>query len=245
MVEFGRKTLLFLLSLLTIIIIGIVISYVVFIPKIIKSHNLEKEIIKYEKEEAIYSAMLENYENMKALNKYVRGLIGISESEQINIDSLLTNKNSSGVNETNEANNIENVSISLENIPTKAPVSGIITQEFDKSTDINKNTHSGIDISGAIGTPISAAASGLVVFSGWTNNLGNLIIIVHDNKYVTVYGHNSKNIVKERQIVKKGQLIALLGNSGHSTGPHLHFEIWKDTETKDPREFIAEYGKNN
>ncbi|MDA3871301.1 MAG: M23 family metallopeptidase [Candidatus Marinimicrobia bacterium] len=239
MVEFGKKTFIFLLSLLAIAIVAIVVSYFIFIPKVIKYQDLKKGIAKYEKKNETYNEMLKNFDKMKAMNEYVRELLGIPESENINIDSLLASKSS------NEISNVENIIISLDNIPTRTPVNGIITQEFEEDTLYGGNVHNGIDISGAVGTPIVAAASGLVVFSGWTNDLGNVIIIVHDNKYVTVYGHNSKNIVKERQIVKRGQLIALLGNSGHSTGPHLHFEIWENTKTRDPREFIAEYGKND
>lgn len=239
MVEFSKKTLISLLSLLAIVIVAIVVSYFIFIPKVIKYQDLKKDISKYEKENETYNEILKNFDKMKAMNEYVCELLGISESENINVDSLLENKSS------NEISNVENKIISLDNIPTRAPVNGIITQEFEEDILYGGNVHNGIDISGAIGTPIVAAASGLVVFSGWTNDLGNVIIIVHDNKYVTVYGHNSKNIVKERQIVKRGQLIALLGNSGHSTGPHLHFEIWENTKTKDPRKFIAEYGEND
>ncbi|MEA3499401.1 MAG: M23 family metallopeptidase [Candidatus Marinimicrobia bacterium] len=240
MVEFGRKTFIFLLSLLSIIFIAIVISYFIFIPRFVKYQDLKKDIVKYEKKEETYNAMLDNFERMKVMNKYVRELLGISESENIDIDSLLVTESS---NEGSNINNVGNVTFFLDNIPTKVPVNGIITQEFEEDILFSEKVHNGIDISGAIGTPIVAAASGLIVFSGWTNDLGNVIIIVHDNKYVTVYGHNSKNIVKERQVVKRGQLIALLGNSGHSTGPHLHFEIWKNTKTQDPRKFIAEYEK--
>lgn len=239
-IEFGRKTFIFLLSLLSIIIVAIVISYFIFIPRFVKYHDLKKEIIRYEKKNETYIAMLEDFEKMKAMNKYVRELIGISESENINIDSLLNSESSS---KSNYINNVRNAPFSLDNIPTRAPVNGIITQEFEEDILFSENVHNGIDISGAVGIPIVAAASGLVVFSDWTNDLGNVLIIVHDNKYVTVYGHNSKNIVKERQVVKRGQLIALLGNSGHSTGPHLHFEIWEKNKTQNPRKFIVEYGE--
>ncbi len=238
MVEFGRGTFRFLLTLLIMIIVTIIISYFVLVPKFVKFSSLKKEIVKYKNNEATYLSMMNDYESMKAMNKYVRELIGISEFDEIDANSLLRNDINNGID------NIEDISISLENIPTKAPVSGIITQEFKEGVN-GENVHNGIDISGPIGTPISASAGGLVVFSGWTNDLGNLIVIVHNNKYVTVYGHNSENIVKEKQIVKKGQLIALLGNSGQSTGPHLHFEIWKNAEAKNPREFITEYEKKD
>ncbi|MEM1425091.1 MAG: peptidoglycan DD-metalloendopeptidase family protein [Cyanobacteria bacterium P01_H01_bin.130] len=86
--------------------------------------------------------------------------------------------------------------------------------------------HKGIDIAAPIGTPIVAAADGEVVFSGWNSGgYGNLVDIRHADGSLTRYAHNSRNLVKRGQKVRQGQLIAEMGSTGRSTGPHLHFEI--------------------
>ena len=86
--------------------------------------------------------------------------------------------------------------------------------------------HKGIDIAAPIGTPIIAAASGEVIFSGWSRGgYGNLVKLKHSDGSVTLYAHNHRNLVRKGQEVKQGQLIAEMGSTGRSTGPHLHFEI--------------------
>jgi lipoprotein NlpD len=100
------------------------------------------------------------------------------------------------------------------------PAQGIISQGF------SKYKHEGIDIAGALGTPIVAAAAGTVIKVGWDNwGLGNAIKIQHPDGSVTVYGHNSRVLVKQGQSVSQGQIIAEMGSTGNSTAPHLHFEV--------------------
>jgi murein DD-endopeptidase MepM/ murein hydrolase activator NlpD len=89
----------------------------------------------------------------------------------------------------------------------------------------NRAFHTGIDIGAAKGTPILAAADGVVVFSGDGGSYGNMVILRHKNGLFTVYGHASKLIAKKGSYVKRGQKIALVGSTGASTGPHLHFEV--------------------
>ncbi len=98
--------------------------------------------------------------------------------------------------------------------------------------------HWGIDIALPIGRNIIAAASGKVVWGGWVNGYGNTVIIDHGNGYRTLYGHNSKLLVTGGDYVKQGQLIARSGNSGRSTGPHLHFEVQKDGKAQNPMNYL-------
>lgn len=126
-------------------------------------------------------------------------------------------------------------------IPTLVPVEGKISSPFGMRNHpikkVNK-VHEGVDISSSNGDPILAAASGTVEYSGYNSGYGYHIIIDHKNGYRTLYAHSSKLLVKEGELVKKGQKIALVGNTGLSTGPHLHFEIRIGNTPVDPTQYI-------
>lgn len=110
-----------------------------------------------------------------------------------------------------------------ENDSFLVPAQGTITSGFGKRWG---RMHKGIDIAAPVGTPIVAAASGVVTVAGWNNGgYGNLVDIQHPDGSTTRYGHNSAILVQVGQPVKRGDAIALMGNTGHSTGSHLHFEI--------------------
>ncbi len=128
--------------------------------------------------------------------------------------------------------------ISAYEMPTLMPVGGFITQTFFEDFLFPQRSHRGIDIAAKNGVPVKTAASGRVVFSAWTPNMGNCIIVSHRNGYVTMYGHNTVNLKDVNQDVRRGEVLALLGTSGHSSAPHLHFEIWKDGVPVDPLEFV-------
>ncbi|RMI04897.1 MAG: hypothetical protein D6681_08900 [Calditrichaeota bacterium] len=123
-------------------------------------------------------------------------------------------------------------------VPLKAPVIGFISQEFKRAS------HNGIDIVASEGTPILAAADGIVVFSGWSYENGYEVILWHPGNYLTFYWHNARNLVIPGQMVKQGEVIAFLGNSGEtSSGPHVHFEIWKEGQPVNPREYVQDLNK--
>lgn len=115
-----------------------------------------------------------------------------------------------------------------------APVDGIIIKDFQPESG-----HMGIDYGVKKGTNVHAAMSGLVVFSGYTADYGNTLIILHPDNYITVYKHCETLLKRERDFTEKGEAIALSGNSGYkSSGPHLHFEIWQEGKPVDPKKFI-------
>ena len=110
------------------------------------------------------------------------------------------------------------------------PANGYISRAFDP-----ERGHFGIDIVVKDGTPVYASAGGFVVFSGYTNNFGHIIILSHSDGYLSIYKHCSVILKKEREFVRQGELIAQSGNSGlATTGPHLHFEIWQNGKPIDP-----------
>ena len=88
--------------------------------------------------------------------------------------------------------------------------------------------HAGIDIANDTGTVVRAARSGRVSYAGWYSGYGYTVIIEHDQGYVTLYGHLNEYLVQDTQYVKGGQAIGYMGNTGNSTGPHLHFEVRKN-----------------
>jgi murein DD-endopeptidase MepM/ murein hydrolase activator NlpD len=119
-------------------------------------------------------------------------------------------------------------------LPTQPPIRGYVTRNFSQAGPRQSITHHGIDIAAKQGTTILAAADGLVVFSDWTYDYGNMIVLSHRSGFATFYGHNQTLLVKSGERVQQGQPIALLGNSGKSSAPHLHFEVWSDGEPIDP-----------
>jgi len=99
--------------------------------------------------------------------------------------------------------------------------------------------HEGIDLQAAIGTPVYAADEGEVVYAGNTvRGYGNMVVLKHGDALMTVYAHNSVLLVKVGQHVSSGQRIALSGQSGHATGPHVHFEVRRDQVPRDPLQYL-------
>ena len=118
--------------------------------------------------------------------------------------------------------------------PLQSPVSGIMSREF-----LPESGHHGIDLAGKIGTVIVAPSPGYVVYTGWTPDDGYLLIMSHGGGYMTVYKHNQTLLKKTGDFAARGDVIALLGNSGKTSyGPHLHFEVWKDGRSRNPKEYI-------
>jgi len=128
-------------------------------------------------------------------------------------------------------------------MPAGSPVrSGYITSLFGYREDpVNgrRSLHRGVDFAGKRGTDILAVADGLVVFSGRRRGYGNTVDIRHGNGLVTRYAHNQKLLVKEGDLIEKGQVVAKLGSSGRTTGPHLHFEVLDNGEQVDPMHYVG------
>jgi len=131
----------------------------------------------------------------------------------------------------------------LAHTPTIAPVVGVITDGFGPRIDPITGRpayHEGLDISAAYGTPVCCPADGVVVVAERENGLGKCLKVNHGYGYTTVFGHLDRFLVKEGDRVKRGQVIAKVGMSGRATGPHLHYEVWRDGEKKNPLHFILD-----
>ena len=127
-------------------------------------------------------------------------------------------------------------------IPSVQPVQNLkFTSNFGIRSDPFRGTaamHAGVDIPGPVGTPIYATGDGVIVYAGWMNGYGNLIKIKHELGTETRYGHLSKIRVKVGQKVSRNSLIGDMGNTGRSTGPHLHYEVRVDGKAVNPMSFI-------
>ena len=115
------------------------------------------------------------------------------------------------------------------------PVQGVLTSSFGWRWG---RMHEGIDIAVGTGTPVVAAASGTVIVAGWMGGYGNLVVVDHGGGVSTAYGHNTSVTVGVGQQVMQGQLIAYSGNTGHSTGPHVHFEVRINGGAVDPMGYL-------
>ena len=112
----------------------------------------------------------------------------------------------------------------IENKMFVSPIKGEITQQFDPS-----NNHFALDLSADVGTPVKAVLDGKIIFSEWSVDTGYVLIVDHGDNIISVYKHNSKSLKEQNIFVKAGEVIAYSGNQGAlSTGPHLHFELWKN-----------------
>jgi murein DD-endopeptidase MepM/ murein hydrolase activator NlpD len=98
--------------------------------------------------------------------------------------------------------------------------------------------HSGMDLAASTGTPVKAAADGRVLLAGWVSGYGNTVIVDHGGGLSTLYGHNSSITTKAGKLVLQGDIIAKVGSTGVSTGPHLHFEVRQDGTPQDPMRWL-------
>lgn len=121
------------------------------------------------------------------------------------------------------------------------PDVGVLSSRYGYRASMG-DFHPGIDIAGPWGSPIRAAATGTVTFAGPATGFGQMITIQHAGGIRTVYGHMSRLLVKQGAHVHAGQIIAREGSEGHSTGPHLHFEVWVHGHRVDPLHFLATHG---
>lgn len=223
------------LSVALLAALGLLAGWVIFLPRVADYALLQDEnrrLASYRKK--VHHALL---------NSSQYDLIGADLLQELELAIDAGDEPSPGVMDQREGGIfLDKLYINfLENIPTFPPVKGYVTRGLLlHELDLQVN-HSGLDIAASAGDLVSASASGLVVLSRWTEDLGYMIILSHGEGYFTVYGHNRTNLVSPRQWVERGQPIGLVGDTGISEGPHLHFEIWKDARAMDPRLFIDLY----
>ena len=192
--------------------------------KLIRANMILSKNIKSKKEE--FAQIQDKIEDIQEL------IDDNSENKNSNIEKLLENMN----------NNTKKLIV--DSIPSGYPSSSKrVTSPFGyRMHPIHKTKrfHHGIDFGGKLGTPITATADGIVEFSDFNKGYGNLVVIHHNFGFKTAYGHMQKNLkVKKGDFIKKGEVIGYLGNTGISTGPHLHYEVKYIKNVLDPKNFLT------
>lgn len=159
-------------------------------------------------------------ENLNELNINTLEVAKENIIETLNIDT------------TTEITNINGIKIAT------LPVSGTISSRYGVSSSIRSSKHTGLDIAANQGTQIKVVADGTVTCASYSGSYGYLVKVDHGNGVETWYAHTSKMYVKEGQEVKAGDVIALVGSTGNSTGPHLHFEVRINGEHVNPQNYL-------
>lgn len=128
-------------------------------------------------------------------------------------------------------------------MPTVSPLNGWVTSNFGMRRSPvtgRRQFHEGMDIASPYGSPVAATGDGVITFAGKWGGLGNKVVIDHGYGIVTVYGHNSKILVNVGDKIHRGQIIAKVGSTGRSTGPHVHYEVFVDGVPVNPERYILE-----
>ena len=200
-------------------------------------------------------------ESPLALTEVGQGDITPSVNTKINANNIVKQQKSALTKSTNEITKIKNKASKIEenldflykyfkeqqkilaSTPSIWPTKGILTSGFnwriDPFTGL-REFHQGLDIATQLGNPVVATADGIVVESNSKKDYGNYVIILHNYGYKTIYAHLKKRLVKVGQKVKRGDVIGLVGSTGKSTAPHLHYEVRVHNKPVNPLNYILE-----
>ena len=182
----------------------------------------------------------ENNINLTVSEKYTEETVEISQIEvaRTNLSDKVVTAINDEVARKAEEERIRNMpdvnGIKLANLP----VTGTITSRYGVSSRIRSSNHTGLDIAAKKGTPIKVVSDGVVTFAKYNGSYGYLVKVDHGNGVETWYAHTSKMYVSAGETVKAGDVIALVGSTGNSTGPHLHFEIRINGEHVNPQKYL-------
>jgi len=194
----------------------------------------------YAEEVAVYSDDLSADISIEDDPNEIYYYISDQEQELDDIDALLDNllEVAPELSEVlmRDKQNMEDHIYLMDHTPDIWPTWGTITSLFNEWRGGYR--HKGLDIANNTGTPINASAAGAVIYSGWHGNYGRKVVIYHGFGYTTVYAHLSRIYVEVGDEVDKGETIATMGSTGHSTGSHLHYEVLVDGVPNNPQDFL-------
>ena len=237
----------------SIILISFTISIVFFtqlremVPGYSSTDLLNRAIYLTKKIDSLEQQIALNNKFYKSIEDVLSGNIEeFVARDELSVDSSLTNSDFVTVSpnsqdsilrkyvENEDKFNLTNNELIIENKMFFSPIKGEITQSFN----FNEN-HFAIDIAADIGTPVKSVLDGKIIFSEWSLETGYVVVIDHGENIISVYKHNSKILKEQNDFVQAGEVIAYSGNQGNlSTGPHLHFELWKNGTPIDPEPLL-------
>lgn len=209
----------------------------------VENQTVESVDTKEEAEEIVEQLKQEKPEevNLSIIEKYTQQVENVETTEVEVAKTSITEKVNQKVKELQKQKEEKE---RLDKIPdingiklAVQPISGTITSRYGVSSRIRKSTHTGLDIATSSGTPIKVMAEGTVTCASYQGSYGNLVKINHGNGVETWYGHTSKMYVKVGQKVNAGDVIASVGSTGNSTGPHLHLEIRLNGNHVNPQKY--------
>ena len=242
-----------LMLVYSVILISFTISIVFFtqlrelVPGYSSSDLLNRAIYLTQKTDSLERQIELNNKFYKSIEDVLSGKTDeFVERENITIDSSLNEKNFFSISPNSEDSILRNYvdsqdkfnltknELVIENKMFFSPIKGDITQAFNF-----QENHFAIDIAADIGTPVKSILDGKILFSEWSVDTGHVIIVDHGDNIVSVYKHNSKSLKEQNDFVQAGEVIAYSGNQGSlSSGPHLHFELWKNGTPIDPEPLL-------
>ena len=242
-----------LMLVYSVILISFTLSIVFFtqlrelVPGYSSSDLLNRAIYLTQKTDSLERQIELNNKFYKSIEDVLSGKTDeFIERDNIPIDSSLNEKNVFSISPNSEDSILRNYvdsqdkfnltknELVIENKMFFSPIKGDITQAFNF-----EENHFAIDIAADIGTPVKSILDGKILFSEWSVDTGHVIIVDHGDNIVSVYKHNSKSLKEQNDFVQAGEVIAYSGNQGSlSSGPHLHFELWKNGTPIDPEPLL-------
>lgn len=181
--------------------------------------------------------------NMQAMGIQIKGMLGValSREDSLLVANLSPDAKSPAIAESEVVDGVgaREQRNMLDALPSMWPVKGYVTRSFHVTGgDAHPDYHPGIDIAARTNTPVAVAADGVVESSRMDETYGWVVHVDHGYGFHTLYGHNTRNLVKKGDRVTRGQTVALVGSTGKSTAPHLHFEVRKNGVPVDPNEYL-------
>lgn len=239
--------------LYSIILIAFTISIVFFtqlremVPGYSSSDLLNRAIYLTKKTDSLEQQIALNNKFYKSIEDVLSGNVDeFTSRDELSVDSNLINTDIFTISpslqdsilrkyvDNEDKFNLTNNELVIENKMFFSPIKGEITQSFN----FNEN-HFAIDIAADIGTPVKSVLDGKIIFSEWSLETGYVVVIDHGENIISVYKHNSKILKEQNDFVQAGEVIAYSGNQGNlSSGPHLHFELWKNGTPIDPEPLL-------
>ncbi len=242
-----------IMLLYSIILIAFTISIVFFtqlremVPGYSSSDLLNRAIYLTKKTDSLEQQIALNNKFYKSIEDVLSGNVDeFTSRDELSVDSNLINTDIFTISpslqdsilrkyvDNEDKFNLTNNELVIENKMFFSPIKGEITQSFNFNED-----HFAIDIAADIGTPVKSVLDGKIIFSEWSLDTGYVVVIDHGENIISVYKHNSKILKEQNDFVQAGEVIAYSGNQGNlSSGPHLHFELWKNGTPIDPEPLL-------